>query len=88
MYQIKKHLRLFLEIAILYKKQNRLIFRNGFLISGFLLYVVGITEGQVVCVPHLQQLASIIQKYLKIFVYQWNIKHALERNKTIPSKSR
>ena len=36
-YQIKKHFRLFLEIAPLYKKQNRLIFRNGFLISGFLL---------------------------------------------------
>ena len=32
-YQIKKHFRLFLEIATLHKKQNRLIFRNGFLIG-------------------------------------------------------
>ena len=37
-YQIKKHFRLFLEIAPFYKKQNRLIFRNRFLISGFLVH--------------------------------------------------
>ena len=36
--QIKKHFRMFLEITSLYKKQNRLIFENEFLISGFLLY--------------------------------------------------
>ena len=36
---LKKLFRLFLDIAPLYKKQNRLIFKTGFLISGFLLYL-------------------------------------------------
>ena len=39
MYQFKKFLRLFLEIASLYKKQNRLISKTGLLINGFLLYL-------------------------------------------------
>ena len=38
-YYIKKHFRLFLKIAPLCEKQNRLIFKNGLIISGFLLYL-------------------------------------------------
>ena len=35
--EIKKHFRLFLQIASLYKKQNRPMFKNEFLVSKFLL---------------------------------------------------
>ena len=37
-YLFKKLFRLSLEIAPLYKKQNRLILKTSFLINGFLLY--------------------------------------------------
>ena len=36
---VKKHFRLFMKIAPLYNKQNRLIFEKGFLVRGLLLYI-------------------------------------------------
>ena len=62
---LKKLFRMFLEIAPLYKKQNRLISRTGFLIStkrGFLLYDDSANGG----LPELQELLPWFFARLKI----------------------